>query len=67
MSYDRIAQIEERIAALEAIARQQPIIDDYIYTTDEVAAWLRCSKTNVYDLMARGEIAVTRTGLGAGA
>lgn len=39
-------------------------MEDTIYTPAEVAARLRCSKTNVYDLIAGRDLAVTRIGAG---
>jgi excisionase family DNA binding protein len=64
MSDERLPQLEERITALESIIRQRPVEPDCLYTPAEVATWLRCGKTNVYDLMTGGEIASTRIGCG---
>lgn len=64
MRDDRIAELEERIASLEAIVRQQPINPDCLYTTAEVAERLRCGPQNVYNLILKGEIASTRVGAG---
>jgi len=64
MQESRVAQLEERIAALETIVGQRPVDPDGLYTPTEVATWLRCGKTNVYDLMTQGELASTRVGAG---
>lgn len=56
-----LEDIERRLAAIEM---RQPLEPDRIYTIAEVAAWLRCSSTNVYDLMSAGELAFTRIGAG---
>jgi hypothetical protein len=37
---------------------------DQLYTVDEVASILRCSRTNAYDLLSTGQLA--RTPIGAG-
>jgi excisionase family DNA binding protein len=37
---------------------------DSLYFPAEIAARLRCGKTNVYDLIKKGELAVTRIGSG---
>ena len=64
MQETRVAQLEERIAALEMIVGQRPVDPEFLYTPPEVATWLRCGKTNVYDLMNRGDLASTRVGAG---
>ncbi len=64
MSEDRIAQLEARVAALEDIVRQRPVDPDFIYTPAEVAERLRCSRTNVYDLLTRKELAHIKVGAG---
>lgn len=63
---DRLAQLEDRVAALESLLMQRPIDPNYLYTPDEIAKWLRCGKSNVYGLMTRGELACTRIGSGNG-
>lgn len=35
-----------------------------LYKVDEIAVILRCGKTNVYDLLRRGDLASTRIGTG---
>ena len=40
------------------------IEENAIYTPAEVAELLRCGKTNIYDLINGGDIAVTRIGAG---
>jgi excisionase family DNA binding protein len=40
------------------------IEENALYTPAEVAGLLRCGKSNVYNLISRGEIAVTRVGAG---
>jgi excisionase family DNA binding protein len=43
-----------------------PIEPNAIYTVAEVAARLRCGKTNVYDLISQRDLAVIRIGAGRG-
>ena len=43
-----------------------PIEPTAIYTVAEIADRLRCSKTNVYDLIGQKELAVVRIGAGRG-
>jgi hypothetical protein len=62
MSVDRITQLEGQIAALESLVLQRPIEGNELYTPAEVAAKLRCSKTNVYDLFNGGDLAVIKVG-----
>ena len=57
-----LIELERRIAALEAIAIKMPIETDSLYTPAEIAERLRCSKTNVYELIGSGELAFTRIG-----
>lgn len=59
-----INELAERLAALEELVRQRPIDKDCLYTPTEVATWLRCGKSNVYDLMLSGDLASTRVGAG---
>lgn len=60
---DRIAQLEERITRLESSARK--VIDaEAIYTPSEVCEILKCGKSNVYDLLTSGALAVTKIGAG---
>ena len=40
------------------------IEENAIYTPAEVAGLLRCGKTNIYDLITGGDLAVTRIGAG---
>jgi excisionase family DNA binding protein len=61
---DRIERLEGRIAALERIVGAQKLDADRLYTPAEAADWLRCGKTNIYDLMDSGDLAVTRVGAG---
>ena len=42
----------------------QPASERRALRPQEVADQLRCGKTNVYDLMERGDLATTRTGAG---
>jgi excisionase family DNA binding protein len=61
------AALEARVAELEkrlGMAPTAAIDADALYTAQEAAERLRCGKTNVYDLMESGELAVTRTGAG---
>lgn len=64
MNTQRLEELEERIESLEMLVRRQPINPDCLYTPAEVATWLRCGKTNVYELMLGGELASTRVGSG---
>lgn len=62
---ERVAILEERVATLEAILAGSDRLDnDRLYVPVEVAAFLRCGKTNVYDLLTAGDLAVTRVGAG---
>jgi hypothetical protein len=62
---ERVKMLEERVAALEAIlGGGDRLDDDRLYFPAEVAAFLRCGKTNVYDLLTAGDLAVTRIGAG---
>ncbi len=38
---------------------------DTLYVPAEVAGMLRCGKTNVYDLIKSGDLAVTKIGAGS--
>jgi excisionase family DNA binding protein len=69
----RLAAIESRLSELEALIREgvippatrKPRLEaDRLYSAREVAEVLRCGKTNVYDLIDSGQIAVTRIGSG---
>lgn len=59
-------ELKSRIAELEAVVRQElpAIRSDFLYTPGEVALLLRCGKTNVYELMIRGDLASTKVGAG---
>jgi hypothetical protein len=56
MQDERVNLLEERVVALEAIARSRPVEADYLYLPSEVAEYLRCGKANVYNLMATGAL-----------
>jgi excisionase family DNA binding protein len=43
-----------------------PIEPNAIYSMTEVAALLKCGKSNVYDLASQGDLAVVRIGAGRG-
>jgi hypothetical protein len=61
----RVKELEAKIASLEATQSQPLRIDpDTVYTPAEVSLFLRCGKTNVYDLLTSGDLAVTRVGAG---
>jgi hypothetical protein len=62
---ERVTQLEERVVALEAMARARPLEPDYLYVPSEVADYLRCGKANVYNLMSTGALAVTKIGAGS--
>lgn len=66
---DACRELRRRLEALEAslamsVAPPTRINIDSIYTPAEASVILRCGKTNVYDLMESGELAVIRTGAG---
>jgi excisionase family DNA binding protein len=67
----RFAAIEARLAEIEAslregshltVAPKPSIENDVLYNVQEVAQALRCGKTNVYDLIESGQLAVTKIG-----
>jgi excisionase family DNA binding protein len=68
----RFAALEARVAELETLIREGvlpavpklSIENDTLYNVQEVARTLRCGKTNVYDLIESGQLAVTRIGNG---
>lgn len=64
----RCASLEARVVALEARVGVTPpgrsIDPDALYTVLEAADRLRCGRSNLYDLLETGELAVTRIGAG---
>jgi hypothetical protein len=69
----RFAAIEARVAQLEAVlqgghtrqAASRPGIDpELLYKVQDVAEFLLCGKTTVYDLIGSGQLAVTLIGSG---
>jgi excisionase family DNA binding protein len=53
-------------AKIGIISADSPVIrDDALYTPSEAASLLRCGKTNVYDLIESGLLAVCRIGTGS--
>jgi excisionase family DNA binding protein len=69
----RFAALEARVAELETLIREGDLLaavpklsieNDTLYNVQEVALTLRCGKTNVYDLIESGQLAVTRIGNG---
>lgn len=56
---ERIEALEARLAALEGTGGP-----DTLYTLDEAAARLRCSRINVWRLVDAGDLAAARVGAG---
>jgi excisionase family DNA binding protein len=59
----RIAAIEQRLSHLFDTGLATTA-SSTLYTPQEVAAILRCGKSNVYELIASNELAVIRIGAG---
>jgi Helix-turn-helix domain len=63
---EKIRELEERVAALERMIRGDSSRIDAaaLYTPDEVAVLLGCSRTNAYDLLMSGDLAKRPIGAG---
>lgn len=62
----KVLELEDRVAALERLLKgdSSRIDPAALYTPNEVAVLLGCSRTNAYDLLVSGDLAKVPIGAG---
>jgi excisionase family DNA binding protein len=65
--HERIAALEGRVSELERLisGSTRAVEPDRLYQVQDVAGYLGCGKTNVYDLIATRKLGVIRVGKGS--